>query len=58
MGDTIAAGVWDALANSCVPAYTVSRIRANLTPRSDNPTFPAQLELLVDSLRKAGVPEQ
>jgi hypothetical protein len=40
------------------PAYTVSRIRANLAARSDNPTFLAQLELLVDGLRKAGVPEQ
>jgi TolB-like protein/class 3 adenylate cyclase len=40
------------------PAFTTSRMRANLAARSDNPTFLAQLEPVLDGLRKAGVPEQ
>jgi TolB-like protein/class 3 adenylate cyclase len=40
------------------PAYTVSRVRAAWTARSDDPTYLAQLELIFDGLRKAGVPEQ
>ena len=40
------------------PAYTVSRVRAAWTARSDDPTYLAQLEPIFDGLRKAGVPEQ
>jgi TolB-like protein/class 3 adenylate cyclase/TPR repeat protein len=40
------------------PAFTVSRARAALTARSDDPTYLAQLEPIFDGLRKAGVPEQ
>ena len=40
------------------PAYAVSRLRANLAARSDNPTFLARNESLFDGMRKAGVPEQ
>jgi TolB-like protein/class 3 adenylate cyclase len=39
------------------PAFTISRMRANLTARSDNPMFRAQLEHVLDGMRKAGVPE-
>ena len=39
------------------PAYAVSRLRTNLAARSDNPTFLAQLEPVLDGMRKAGVPE-
>jgi TolB-like protein/class 3 adenylate cyclase len=39
------------------PALTISRIRAAWTARSDDPTYLAQLEPILDGLRKAGVPE-
>jgi TolB-like protein/TPR repeat protein len=40
------------------PTFTVSRARAALTARSDDPTYLDQLEPIFDGLRKAGVPEQ
>ena len=40
------------------PAFTISRARAAWTARSDDPTYLAQLEPILDGLRKAGVPEQ
>jgi tetratricopeptide (TPR) repeat protein len=40
------------------PAYTVSRRRASWTAQSDDPTYLAGLEPLLEGLRKAGVPEQ
>ena len=40
------------------PSFTTSRARAAWTARSDDPTFLAQLEPILDGLRKAGVPEQ
>jgi hypothetical protein len=39
------------------PTYAISRDRAVWTRVSDNPTFLAHLELLLDGLRKAGAPE-
>jgi tetratricopeptide (TPR) repeat protein len=39
------------------PAFTVSRVRAVWTAMSDDPTYLAQLEPVLDSLRMAGVPE-
>ena len=39
------------------PAFTISRARAAWTAMSDDPTYLAQLEPIVDGLRKAGVPE-
>ena len=40
------------------PTFTVSRARAARTERSADPTYLAQLELNLDGMRKAGVPEQ
>jgi hypothetical protein len=40
------------------PTFAISRARAALTARSDNPTYLANLEPIVEGLRKAGVPEQ
>jgi TolB-like protein len=40
------------------PTYTVSRRRASWTAQSDDPTYLAQLEPIVEGLRMAGVPEQ
>jgi TolB-like protein len=40
------------------PTYTISRRRASWTSQSDDPTYLAQLEPIVEGLRKAGVPEQ
>jgi hypothetical protein len=40
------------------PAYTVSRRRASWTAQSDDPTFLAQLEPILEGLRKAGLPEE
>lgn len=40
------------------PAFSISRARAAWTPMSDDPTHLAQLERLLEGLRKAGVPEQ
>jgi TolB-like protein/Flp pilus assembly protein TadD len=39
------------------PTYAVSRVRAGLTAMSDNPTFLAQAEPILEAMRKAGVPE-
>ena len=41
-----------------IPAFTISRARADWTAVSDDPTFLAQLEPIFEGLRKAGVPEQ
>jgi tetratricopeptide (TPR) repeat protein len=40
------------------PTYTISRTRAAYTAGSDDATFLAQFEPIVEGLRKAGVPEQ
>jgi TolB-like protein/class 3 adenylate cyclase len=40
------------------PAFTISRARAAWTATSDDPTYLAQLEPLLEGMRKAGVPEQ
>jgi hypothetical protein len=40
------------------PAFTVSRAHASWTAMSDDPTYLAQLEPIVDGLRKAGLPEE
>jgi TolB-like protein/class 3 adenylate cyclase len=40
------------------PNFNVSRARAFWTAMSDHPTYLAQLEPLLEGLRKAGVPEQ
>ena len=40
------------------PAYSISRARALWTARSDDPTYLAQLEPILEGLRKAGLPEQ
>ena len=40
------------------PTFAISRARAAWTSMSDNPTYLAQLEPILDGLRKAGVPEQ
>ena len=40
------------------PAFAVSRARAVWTAMSDDPTYLAQLEPILEGLRKAGVPEQ
>jgi len=40
------------------PTYTISRARALWTAMSDNPTFLAQAEPILEAMRKAGVPEQ
>ena len=40
------------------PVYCVSRVRAAWTARSDEPTYLAQIERILEGLRKAGVPEQ
>jgi hypothetical protein len=39
------------------PTDTISRTRAVYTTGSDDPTFPAQFEPIIEGLRK-GVPEQ
>jgi TolB-like protein/class 3 adenylate cyclase len=39
------------------PNYTVSRTRASWAAMSDNPMYLAQIELYLEGLRKAGVPE-
>ena len=39
------------------PKFTVSRTRASWTAMSDDPTYLAQIELYLEGLRKAGVPE-
>ena len=40
------------------PAYTISRARAARMTRSDDPTYLAHLEPILDGLRKAGLPEE
>jgi TolB-like protein/class 3 adenylate cyclase len=40
------------------PIYTASRDRAAWTAMSHDPTYLAQLEVILDGMRKAGVPEQ
>ena len=40
------------------PAFTISRVRAAWTAMSDDPTYLAQRERILDGMRKAGVPEQ
>jgi tetratricopeptide (TPR) repeat protein len=39
------------------PAFSISRARAGWTAMSDDPTYLAQLEPILDGLRKAGLPE-
>jgi len=39
------------------PGFTVSRFRANVVARSDDPTFLAGVQAILEGLRKAGVPE-
>ena len=39
------------------PAFSVSRARATYTPVSDDPTYLAQTEAILEGFRKAGVPE-
>jgi tetratricopeptide (TPR) repeat protein len=40
------------------PAFSISRARAARTVRADDPTYLAQLEPILDGMRRAGVPEQ
>ncbi len=40
------------------PAFTISRARASWTAESDDPTYLAGLERILEGLRKAGVPEE
>jgi TolB-like protein/class 3 adenylate cyclase len=40
------------------PTFTLSRVRAAWTVRSDDPTCLAQLEPILEGMRKAGVPEE
>jgi TolB-like protein/class 3 adenylate cyclase/Flp pilus assembly protein TadD len=40
------------------PTFTISRFRAAWTAMSDDPTYLAQLQPLLDGMRKAGVPEE
>jgi TolB-like protein/class 3 adenylate cyclase len=40
------------------PAYSISRARAAWTAMSDDPTYLAQTERILDGLRKAGLPEE
>jgi len=40
------------------PAFSISRARASRAGRSDDPTYLAQLERILEGLRLAGVPEQ
>ena len=40
------------------PTFAISRARAGWTGMSDDPTYLAQLEPILDGLRKAGLPEE
>ena len=40
------------------PKFTIARARAALTARSDDPTFWAGAERILEGMRKAGVPEE
>ena len=39
------------------PAFAISRARAAWTAMSDDPTYLAQTEFVLEGMRKAGVPE-
>jgi hypothetical protein len=53
--DEAQSGVKVALALN--PAFTISRARAAWAAMSDNPTYLAQLEPILEGMRKAGLPE-
>src|SRR5271166_5892033 len=40
------------------PAFTISRARVTYTPVSDDPTYLAQADAVLEGMRKAGVPEE
>jgi TolB-like protein/class 3 adenylate cyclase len=40
------------------PAFSIARTRVARTAMSDDPTYLAQLEPILDGMRKAGIPEQ
>jgi hypothetical protein len=40
------------------PAFTASHAHASRTARSDDPTYLAQLERILEGMRIAGIPEQ
>jgi TolB-like protein len=40
------------------PAFAISRIRANWTAMSDDPTYLASIDPVLEGMRKAGVPDQ
>jgi hypothetical protein len=40
------------------PTFAISRVRVARTARSDDPTYLAQLEPILEGLRKAGLPEE
>jgi TolB-like protein/class 3 adenylate cyclase/Tfp pilus assembly protein PilF len=40
------------------PTFTVSRARTTYVPVSDDPTYLAQTEAVLEGMRKAGIPEQ
>jgi TolB-like protein/class 3 adenylate cyclase/Tfp pilus assembly protein PilF len=40
------------------PSFTVSHFRAHVAAMSDHPAYLAQLEPVIDGMRRAGVPEQ
>jgi TolB-like protein/Flp pilus assembly protein TadD len=40
------------------PGFAVSRFRANVAARSNDPTYLARLEPILDGMRKAGLPEE
>jgi hypothetical protein len=40
------------------PAFSISRARAFWTAMSDDPTYLAETERVVEGLRKAGLPEE
>jgi tetratricopeptide (TPR) repeat protein len=40
------------------PSFAISRFQANLAARCNDPTFLAQLEHILDGMRRAGIPEQ
>ena len=40
------------------PAYAISRTRSLWTEQSDDPTYLAGVERILEGLRKAGVPEE
>jgi len=40
------------------PTFSISRTRAAFTAMSDDPTYLAQLEPILEGVRKAGLPEE